>query len=915
MQTGRWIPAGGLLVAVVVSSLAAQEVRIDIPYQKFVLPNGLTVIVHEDRKAPIVAVNLWYHVGSKNEKRGKTGFAHLFEHLMFNGSEHFNQDYFKVLEKLGATDLNGTTSNDRTNYFQNVPTSALDTVLWLESDRMGHLLGAINQAKLDEQRGVVQNEKRQGENQPYGLVYNLITENTYPAGHPYSWTVIGSMEDLNAASLADVQEWFKTYYGPSNTTLVLAGDIDAKTAREKVEKYFGHIPPGPPVQKQASWVARRQGSHRATLQDRVPQARIYKVWNTPEDNTRDAALLELAGAVLGQGKTSRLYKRLVYDEQIATDAVAYASAREIAGQFMIQATARPGGDLAKVEGALDEELARFLASGPTAEELERVKTRTVAGFLRGLERIGGFGGKSDVLARGQVFTGNPEAYKEELAVIQGATPEQVKGAAQRWLSDGVFALEVHPFPNLKAGAAAADRSRMPEPGTPPQLKLPKLQRATLSNKLKVILAERHELPLLQFTLAVDAGYASDFNSAPGVAALAMNMLDEGTRTRSSLQISEQLEALGAQLRAYSNLDLSFVSLSALKTRLDPALELFADVILNPSFPEADFRREQKLSLAAIQREKVQPMTMALRVMPALLYGKGHPYGNPLTGSGTEASVSSLTREALVRFHQSWFKPNNATVIVVGDTTLPEVTAKLERLFQNWKPGEAPDKQKALTPAPETRPVVYLMDKPGSIQSIVFGGHVAPPKANPDEIALETLNTLLGGMFISRINMNLREDKHWTYGAGTALWDARGQRPFFAYAPVQSDKTKETMIELKQELESVTGSRPATAEELETAQDNLTLSLPGSRETTGQVAGSIVNQVQFGLPDDYYETYSGKVRKLTTRDLAAAAGKLVRPGNLIWVVVGDRSKIEAGIRELDYGEIRFIDPDGNVVPGP
>jgi zinc protease len=888
-----------------------QQINIDIPYQKFVLANGLTLLVHEDHKAPIVAVNIWYHVGSKNERRGKTGFAHLFEHLMFNGSEHFNSDYFKVLEKIGATDLNGTTNNDRTNYFQNVPTSALDTVLWMESDRMGYLLGAIDQAKLDEQRGVVQNEKRQYENQPYGLVENLITENTYPAGHPYSWTVIGSMEDLTAASLEDVREWFRTYYGPSNAVLVIAGDIDAKTAREKVERYFGSFPPGPPIAKQEAWTAKRSGAQRQILQDRVPQARIYKVWNVPQRFDRDATYLDLASSVLGEGKTSRLYKRLVYTDQLATAASAYVDLREIAGQFIIEATARPGVDLAKVEAAVDDELRKFLEAGPTQAELDLEKTRSVAGFLRGIERIGGFGGKSDVLARGQVFTGNPEAYKTELQWVRESTVADVKAAAVRWLSDGVYALEVQPFPNYKPSAGDVARDKVPEPGLAPQPRLPKFQRAALSNGLKVILAERHELPLVNFSLLVDAGYAADQLARPGTARLAMAMIDEGTATRSSLQISEELERLGAQLSASSNLDLCMLRLSALKANLDASLEVYADVILNPSFPEADFSREQKLQIAAIQREKVTPNAIPRRVLPALLYGSGHAYGNPASGSGTEAAVSAISRADLVKFHQSWFRPNNSTLVVVGDTTLAEIIPKLEKLFQGWKAGETPRKNIA-TVTPPAKPVIYLVDRPGSIQSTVFAGMLAPPKANPDEIAIEALDTILGGAFISRINMNLREEKHWTYGASTGLPGARGQRLYAAAAPVQADKTADALSEIHRELRQVLGERPVTADELAMAKDNLTLSLPGSFESMNAVAGAIAQIVQFGLPDDYYETYAGKVRALALKDLAAAGERLVRPGSIAWVVVGDRARIEDGLRKLNLGEIRLIDADGNPV---
>ncbi|HET8546898.1 MAG TPA: pitrilysin family protein [Bryobacteraceae bacterium] len=896
-----------------VAAATAQNIRIEIPYQKFVLANGLTVIVHEDRKAPIVAVNVWYHVGSKNELRGRTGFAHLFEHLMFNGSEHFNSDYFKVLEKLGATDLNGTTSEDRTNYFQNVPTAALDTVLWMESDRMGHLLGVVDQARLDEQRGVVQNEKRQGENEPYGLAYNLMVENSFPANHPYSWPVIGYMEDLSAATLKDVQDWFKRYYGPSNATIVLAGDIDAQTAKAKVEKYFGHIPPGPPLPRHREWIAKRNDSRRVVLEDRVPQARLYRLWNIPPDYRAETEHLRLLGNILGGGKTSRLYKRLVYTDQIATDASVFLDPMEIAGVFYIEATAKPGGDLAAVEKAIDEEVRNLVANGPTAEELKRAQTQYIAGLVRGVERIGGFGGKSDLLARAEVFTGNPDAYKASIAAAQSATVADLKRAANAWLAAGDLNVAVYPFGELKAPAATSgvDRSKVPEPGPVSDAEFPKLERATLANGLKIIVAERHATPLVNIALAVDAGYAADQFATPGTAKLAMAVLDEGTKTRTSLQISEQLESLGARLGTSANLDTSQVTLSALKPNLDASLEIFADVILNPAFPPADFAREQKLQLAAIQQEKVEPLSMGLRLMPAFIYGKQHPYGNPLTGSGTDKSVASITRDALKKFHETWFKPNNSTIVVVGDTTMAEIRPKLEKAFQTWSRGGFPKKDITRV-AHRDKPVLYLMDRPGAIQSMIFAAHIAPPRANPDEISFETFNTILGGAFISRINMNLREDKHWSYGATSLLYPGRGQRPFLALAPVQTDKTRESLVEMNKELREVLKTRAVTAEELAMAQDNRVLRLPGSRETNAAVLNRILDLVQYNLPEDYYDTYAAKVRALTTRDMATAAERLLQPDKLVWVVVGDREKIEKGIRELDVAEVHLIDADGNIV---
>jgi zinc protease len=889
----------------------AQTAGIDIPYKKFVLDNGLTMLVHEDHKAPIVAVNIWYHVGSKNEKPGKTGFAHLFEHLMFGGSENFHGRYIDAMEQVGATDLNGTTNNDRTNYFEDVPTSALDYALFLESDRMGHLLGSFDQKTLDLQRGVVQNEKRQGENQPYGVTEELITENTYPVGHPYSWTVIGSMDDLNAASMNDVKEWFRTYYGPSNAVLVLAGDIDFNTAKTKVEKYFGDIPAGPPIGKQEAWVAKMTGTHRGTVQDRVPQARIYLVWNIPQYGTADADYLELVAHCLTEGKVSRLYKRLVYDDQISTEVRAEIDDREIGSQFDITGTARPGQDLATVEKEIDEEVARFLEAGPTAEELQRVKTQYVARFIRDVDRIGGFGGKSDVLAHGQAFLGDPDFYKTQLKRVEAATADDLKSAARRWLSDGVYALEVHPYPEYKTSSVSADRSKMPETGTPPELKLPKLQRVTLSNGLKVILAERHEIPVADFWLQLDAGYAADQFASPGTASMTTALLDGGTEKHTALEISAQEALLGMQLRASSNLDTSTVFLSALKTNLDRSLDLFADVILHPAFPESDFRRLQKQRIAAIQREKVTPVPMALRVFPGLLYGPQHAYGNPLTGSGTEASVSKLTREDLVKFHDTWFKPNDATLIVVGDITLAELTPKLEKLLDGWKSGQTPKKNIG-TVEYQPKPVVYILDRPGALQSVILAGEIAPPKSNPDEIALEAMNDILGGNFGARINMNLREDKHWSYGAQSLLIDARGQRPFIVFAPVQTDKTKESLAEIDKEFHGILGAKPPTAAELAKVQANETLSLPGSRETINAVGTSIEELVEFGLPDDYYDKYAGRVHALTVADMQAAAKRVVRPDNLVWVVVGDRAKIEPGVRELNLGELKFLDADGKPI---
>jgi zinc protease len=900
-----------LLFVLAAPFLAAQAAKIDIPYKKFVLDNGLTLIVHEDHKAPIVAFNVWYHVGSKNEKPGKTGFAHLFEHLMFNGSENYDDDYFKPMQKVGATDLNGTTNEDRTNYFENVPVSALDLVLWMESDRMGHLKGAITQAKLDEQRGVVQNELRQSYNEPFGITEDLICKGTYPPGHPYSWSVGGSIDDLSGGKLEDFQTWFSTYYGPNNAVIAIAGDIEAKTALEKVKKYFGDIPPSPPIARPTAWVAKMTGTRRESVQDRVAQARLYKIWNVPGWGTACADKLDLVSSILADGKTSRLYKRLIYDDQIASSVACYVNTREIGGQFSIQADAKPGVELARVERAIDEELAKFLEDGPTEAELGRVKVQARARFILGIERIGGFGGKSDILASSMVYGGSPDAYKRTLQHVEEATADSLKESANRWLAEGVYILEVTPYPPLEAAKEGADRKAMPAVGAAPQAAFPAVQRTTLANGLKILLAERHNIPVVRLALTIDAGYATDQGGLPGTASLAMAMLDEGTGKRTSLQISDELATLGAELGTGSNLDTSSVSLTALKEKLDPALEIYADVILDPSFPEADFERLQKLQIARIAQEKASPFGMALRVFPRLVYGAGHPYAIPFTGSGYADTVAKITRDDLLKFHKTWFRPGNATLIVVGDTTLAEIRPKIEKAFEAWPASLVP--AKAVKPVPlRLKPAVFIMDKPGALQSMVVCGHPAPSSADPDNIAIETMNTILGGDFVSRINMNIREDKHWSYGAQSALPGARGQRPFLVLAPVQSDKTKETMVEIKGELEGILGKKPITPDEFSNAKNSIVLGLAGQWETMGRVLGSLEEMVEYGLPDGYYQKYPELVRKLTVADLAKAAVKTVHPDGLVWIIVGDRAQIEPKIRELGWGEITVIDADGNVV---
>jgi len=884
--------------------LQAQEPN--LKYERFVLPNGLTVLVHEDHKSPVVAVDIWYHVGSANEVPGKTGFAHLFEHLMFGGSEHVKGPYIPAMQIAGATTLNGSTTQDRTNFFETVPVASLEYALFLESDRMGHFV--LNKDTLDLQRGVVQNEKRQRENQPYAVADELTVKSTYPALHPYSHTVIGAMEDLNAASIDDVKAWFATYYGPSNATLTLAGDITPQLAHKLVEKYFGDIPSGPPVAHQEAWVAKRTELHLQQVQDRVAAPMIVMTWNVPQFGTADADYLDLLSDVLASGKSSRLYKRLVYDTQVATSVRAGIDENEIAGQFNIQIITKPDADLNAVEAAVDAEVQAILRDGPAADELERAKAKHETNQVLGLDAVIE---QAETLAQGQVFTGNPDAYRVSLERVRKATVEDLKSAADRWLSVGEYRLEVLPFPELKTAGKDVDRSKLPEIGKAQPLRLPAFERMTLSNGLRVVLAERHELPSVQMSIIVNAGYSSDYLAQPGTASMTSSLLLDGTDKYNALQLSDELDRLGLDATTHASVDTSTVSIIGLTSKLKPALDLLADIVEHPGFSADEIARQKKIQASNIKQEKTQGFGIAVRILPPLLFGDKHPYGMPLSGTGTLASVETLTRDGLMRFHEQWYRPNNATLVIVGDTTIAQVKPLLEAAFGDWKSAPLPDRAIPTLTAPASNGL-YLIDRPGALQSVLIAGTIAPAQNTPNEVALDMWNNILSGTFTGRLNMNLRENKHWSYGTQSLFLPTAGQRPYVVLASVQTDRTKDSLVEMEKEIQGMAGIQPATASELLAAVNQATKSLPGSRETSVAVSSTIANIVSYHLPEDFYTSYAAKADALTPADLNAAAQAFFHPRQLVWIVVGDRAKIEGGLKELDLGPVHLLDADGGVV---
>jgi predicted Zn-dependent peptidase len=808
--------------------------------------------------------------------------------------------------------------------------------LWMESDRMGHLLGAIDQATLDEQRGVVQNEKRQGENQPYGQVWEKLGRALYPVGHPYHHSTIGSMNDLNAASLADVKNWFRTWYGPNNAVLVLAGDIDVATAKKKVAKYFGDIPATPTMAQPPVDVAQRPADTREVMHDKVPQARIYRVWNVAEVGTTDIDQLQLFAQLLGGSKSSRLDKRLLHEDKLVDSISAMAGPSQLGSNFIIMASVKQGVDPKKVEAIIDEELDKLVAEGPTAAELAQAKTMFRAGFIRGIERIGGFGGKADALASCTIYEGDPGCFRKSLATIEDTSADELKAVGAKWLGVGDHTLVVEPGertplaeeptvkpapmtlppvdPKYTVEPSAVDRSKgVPVPSSFPDLKFPELQRATLENGSKVILAERHDIPVVQMSYEFKGGSASDAKATLGAASFTMGMLDEGAGDLGSLAFGNRAESLGASLGAGASLDGSNAYLSALKENLDPSVALFATMLRQPRFDQGEIDRVKASWIAGIKQEKARPNGAAMRVLPPLLYGEGHPYAIPFSGTGTEASIAALGRDDLLAYQHAWVRPENATVIVVGDTTLKDIVPVLNRHFGDWKgEGAAPQAVSVSRVARPDKPRVFLIDQPGAVQANIFAGEVVPSTMDPKAVEFEIANDVLGGQFSSRLNMNLREDKHWAYGAYSFVSGAIGQRPWMAYAPVQIDKTVDSLKEMRSEIDNyVDGSKPATQAEVEKIKATEIRGLPGAYETARSVMSTIGGIVRYDRPDDYVFKRKAEVESLTPAQVQAAAGT-IDPKALTWVVVGDLDKIEQPVRALGLGEVSIVDADGKPV---
>ncbi len=895
---------------------------VDIPFESFTLANGLTTLVHTDRKAPIVGVTLYYRVGSKHEPRGKTGFAHLYEHLFFGGSENV-PSFDKPLESAGSTPTNGSTWYDRTNYVETVPKGALALALFMESDRMGHLLGAVSEDKLRKQRGVVQNEKRQNDNEPYGLMDYAIGEGLFPVGHPYRHSTIGSMADLDAATLGDVQQWFRDNYGPNNVVLSLTGDIDAATARPLVEQYFGAIPRGPEVRKVEAGPETLAAQAAREMADQVPVTRVTRNWTMPGVNHPDSLALEVAMRVLGGLASSRLDNALVRGEQLAVAVTAGAQTFEQVGFVQASMDVKPGVERAKAEARFDRLIADYIAEGPSEDEVRRAVTGAVSAQIGALEVVGGFGGKGATLAEGQVYSGDPAKYKADLARVAAITPAEVRAAMQRWLTRPTFALTVVPGTRTEKGesmggwgdeasnpvrqhddkpplARARSGARRVAPPVAPvaDLAFPAIEHARLANGIPVALARRTAVPKLIVNLAFDAGYAADALDTPGTQGLMLAMLDEGTTSRNSTQIAEEQERLGASISVGGSIDQSTIALSALTANLAPSLALMADIARNPAFAPGEVARIRDQQLAGLAQTLANPRALAGRELSNLLFG-AHPYGQPGDGLGNAAALAALTPDALRQAHREWLRPDKARITVAGDIAMAELLPLLETAFGGWQTPSTPPPAKPLdAPIPVAASRIVVIDRPNSPQSVIVAGRVLPLTGQvPDMEALDLANEVLGGGFLSRLNTDLREEKGWSYGVGSAVRAPAGPRALSLAAPVQADRTGDAIRVLLAQMRAFPRARPVSAEELNRVTQGNIRALPNAFETNAQVLGAMIRNQLLGRPDNYYATLPARYRAIDAAALNQAAGRYLQPEGLTFVIVGERQLIEPQLKDI------------------
>jgi zinc protease len=874
----------------------------DFPFTKTTLPNGLDVIARRQGDLPVVAVNLWYHVGSKNEGPRQRGFAHLFEHLMFEGSEHYPGDFFKPLQRLGAA-VNGSTSADRTNYFEDVPSAHVELALAMESDRMGHLIPALSDHKLRVQKDVVKNEYRQNyANRPYGMVWRILAEALYPPSHPYNWLTIGVMEDVEAATRDEVEAFFRRFYVPGNASLCLVGDVNEDLALELAERYFGPITGG--VMARRPWCPSVDLAEDVSLRlhDRVELDRIYHVWpSVPMFHADDAPLTILAD-ILSRGRSSRLYRKLVVERELAQDVTAYQSARELAGTFGTYTTLRPGRSSDEAAALIDAELTAIARGGVEVQELERVKNGRLAGFFYALDSVGGFGGVADRLNAYNTYLGDPSRITLDFERYRDVTQDAIRDVASRYVVGQPRVKLVVDGRKPSRVAAPLDRSVAPATAPPAVFRAPVPIAKRLRSGLPLWVLPRRDLPIVAGTIVLGGGAGAQTEGPSGLAHLTSSMMDEGTSSRTSLQIADAAERMGTSLSTSCGWDGSYVSFQCLSPHLNASLDLAVDVLRDPIFPESEWTRIRGQALASLRAERDSAESRAYRGFLQEIFPEQHPYRLPIEGD--ESGVSAVTREDLANFHRTYLGPSHAAIVIAGDVDPDAIARALDARLDDWK---GPDSARLPLQSPTfaTRPRIVLLDRPGAVQAAVRVGHAGLSRLDPDFTDVLVWNHILGGQFTSRLNSKLREEKGFTYGIRSHFDFRRFAGPFSISAALQADRLPEALDDLRAEVQALLGERPPTQAELDDARRSLIEGQARHFETPAALVSRFASLFLHDLPIDYHTHFAERLDRVSIDSLRDVGSRHVHPESFVVVIVADAEIVGEPLKRLDWAEVSTI----------
>lgn len=874
---------------------------IDLQSSTFVLDNGLTVIVYENHEAPLVSLNLVYKVGSKDEVPGKTGFAHLFEHLMFEGSENAPGPFINYMFQAGASNLNATTGQDRTTYFETVPVGSLDYALFLESDRMGHFYSRINQVALDQQRRVVLNEKLETESGVYGKLFGYRIKGCYPPEHPYSHTVIGEVEDLQQATLEDVRHWFRTYYTPTNAVLTLAGDIDVATAREKVTQWFGAIPGGTPLVKQAAWVPDIPWGRRDVFQAPVQNGSLHLYWNIPPYGHTDSTLLSMVATLLASGMTSPLVKRLVYEEKVASSVSTSLEYAELVSQFVVSVSLVGDASFRDIERIVDEELQRFLLTPPDEALLQRTKNQQLVGFSSACKTLSPV---ADILTTSQVTLGRADGYRAVLADIKAATGAQLQDVVRRWLLRNRYTLDMVPFPATSVSETTASRAEFPDILPPKPVVLPELEHARLKNGMKVTLARRASHPSVTLEMVMSSG----FDGEAGVAALTCALINQsGVGETDAFAFSSALHDAHALIDVMHLEQMTRASLSCPANTLGSAVALLGDRLRRTTILEEDFTRQRTVRLDDILDQQNSAEAMIHRILPALMYPQGHPYCVPGGNSLTYNALENMSFSQILSCQRQLFVPESGQIMVVGDTTLTEIVVLLDEALGEWhEEGVRAEKTALSVIAPRGRPQVFLIDNKGTGQSVIAAASLIPGVEWDQEALFFLANEIFADGFSSRINQNLREEKNWSYGVNGMLINERGSRVHCVMTAVQTDRTVDAIREIHQEYVALNGEKPITEAELEQIRNQILLRFIASAEGPNGLLGLLAHIQNLGLTEEYWQHYQEQLAGADLQQVNRMAQQCFRPDGLTWVIAGDLALIAE--------DIKTMMPDAVVVKG-